>query len=47
MKTPLRILHLEDNRLDADLEYLDGWSPWRDVRIVFATLKVLVHERAF
>ncbi len=35
------------HRLDADLEYLDGWSPWRDVRIVFATLKVLVHERAF
>lgn len=35
------------NRLDADLEYLDGWSPWRDLQIIIATLKVLVHDRAF
>ncbi len=34
-------------RLDADLEYLDGWSLWRDVRIVMRTFAVLVHERAF
>lgn len=35
------------DRLRADLEYLDGWSLWRDARILAATLKVLVHEKAF
>ena len=34
-------------RLDADLEYVDGWSLWRDCAIVWATLRVLVHERAY
>jgi len=34
-------------RLDADLEYLDGWTLSRDLWILFATLGVLVHERAF
>jgi lipopolysaccharide/colanic/teichoic acid biosynthesis glycosyltransferase len=34
-------------RLDADLEYVDGWSPWRDVTILLQTLKVVVHPRAF
>ena len=34
-------------RLQADLEYLDGWTFWRDIRILFATFKVLVHDRAF
>lgn len=35
------------NRLQADLEYLDGWTVWRDLRIMFATFTVLVHDRAF
>ncbi len=35
------------NRLQSDLEYLDGWTFWRDIRILFATFKVLVHHRAF
>ena len=35
------------DRLDADLEYLDGWSLWRDVQIVLGTLRVLVHDRAY
>ncbi len=35
------------SRLQADLEYLDGWTAIRDVRIIFATLTVLVHDRAF
>lgn len=35
------------DRLRADLEYLNGWSIWRDIKIVFATLGVLVHDRAF
>ncbi|KLE32171.1 sugar transferase [Aurantiacibacter gangjinensis] len=35
------------SRLDADLEYLNGWSLMRDVRILLRTVTVLVHERAF
>jgi len=35
------------NRLDADLEYIRGWSPWGDAMIVLKTLGVLVHRRAF
>lgn len=35
------------SRLQADLEYLDGWTVVRDLRIIFATFTVLVHERAF
>jgi lipopolysaccharide/colanic/teichoic acid biosynthesis glycosyltransferase len=34
-------------RLDADLEYLDHWSLWRDIRILLATLRVVIHNRAF
>lgn len=34
-------------RLNADLEYLKGWSLWRDVRIMVATLGVVMHERAY
>lgn len=35
------------SRLQADLEYLAGWSIVRDVQIIFATFRVLRHERAF
>lgn len=35
------------SRLQADLEYLDGWTVWRDIRIMLATVRVLVHDRAF
>jgi exopolysaccharide biosynthesis polyprenyl glycosylphosphotransferase len=35
------------SRLQADLEYLAGWSLWRDITISFATLRVLVHDRAY
>ena len=35
------------DRLTADLEYLRGWTIWRDIGILFATLGVLVHHRAF
>jgi lipopolysaccharide/colanic/teichoic acid biosynthesis glycosyltransferase len=34
-------------RLESDLEYLDGWSLWRDLRIVVRTAMVVVHDRAF
>jgi lipopolysaccharide/colanic/teichoic acid biosynthesis glycosyltransferase len=35
------------DRLDADLEYLRGWSLWRDLRILVATAKVVIHHRAY
>ena len=35
------------DRLHSDLEYLNGWSIWRDVAIVFSTIRVLVHDRAY
>lgn len=34
-------------RLNADLEYLAGWSLWRDVVILLQTLRVLVHPQAY
>ena len=34
-------------RLDADLEYLNGWSLWHDLWIIASTARVLVHDRAF
>ncbi|MET0363481.1 MAG: exopolysaccharide biosynthesis polyprenyl glycosylphosphotransferase [Sphingobium sp.] len=41
--------HREDleNRLRADLEYLDGWRLWRDISILMATVKVVVHKNAY
>jgi lipopolysaccharide/colanic/teichoic acid biosynthesis glycosyltransferase len=35
------------NRLQADLEYLSGWTIWRDISILIGTFKVLVHKNAF
>lgn len=35
------------NRLQADLEYLDHWTIWRDVQIVMMTFRVLLHRNAF
>ena len=35
------------NRLQADLEYLEHWSIWRDIRIILATFRVLFHRNAF
>lgn len=35
------------NRLDADLEYLAGWTLWRDIKIIAATFRVLIHRNAF
>lgn len=34
-------------RLQSDLEYISHWSLWGDLLIVFRTLRVLVHDRAF
>jgi polysaccharide biosynthesis protein PslA len=43
--TPLEsdLLH----RLQADLEYLDTWSIWRDLQIIFMTFRVLTHSNAY
>ncbi|WP_254606406.1 sugar transferase [Sphingomonas bacterium] len=35
------------NRLRADLEYLENWSIWRDLKIIFLTVKVVFHRNAF
>lgn len=35
------------NRIQADLEYVAGWSLWRDMRILAATVGVLVHPNAY
>lgn len=41
-----RQLDLE-NRLQADLEYVNSWSLWNDVKIIFATFRVVVHPQAY
>ena len=35
------------NRLQADLEYFEGWSIWRDIGIMLATFRVVVHRNAY
>jgi exopolysaccharide biosynthesis polyprenyl glycosylphosphotransferase len=35
------------DRLQSDLEYVTAWSIWRDLRIIVATLGVLVHHKAY
>lgn len=35
------------NRLQADLEYLEHWTIWRDVKIILLTFRVLLHRNAF
>jgi len=35
------------NRLHADLEYLNGWTIWRDLSILITTARVVVHRNAY
>ena len=35
------------SRLQADLEYLDGWTLWRDIVIILTTAKVVAHRNAY
>lgn len=35
------------NRVRSDLEYVSGWTIWRDLKIIAATFFVLVHPKAF
>ncbi|MEM8696131.1 MAG: exopolysaccharide biosynthesis polyprenyl glycosylphosphotransferase [Pseudomonadota bacterium] len=34
-------------RLQADLEYMSGWTIWRDVWILFKTARVIIHPNAY
>ncbi|PAX06367.1 exopolysaccharide biosynthesis polyprenyl glycosylphosphotransferase [Sphingomonas lenta] len=34
-------------RLQADLEYIAGWSVWRDFKILLSTITVVVHKNAY
>lgn len=34
-------------RLQADLEYIQGWSVWRDFAILLSTARVVVHKNAY
>lgn len=35
------------NRLQADLEYLSGWSIGRDIAIIARTFRVMIHQNAY
>ena len=35
------------NRLQADLEYMQGWNLWRDISILLRTASVVIHDRAY
>lgn len=35
------------NRLDSDLEYLSGWTLWRDIYIILLTVRVIIHRNAY
>lgn len=35
------------NRLESDLEYAERWSLWLDIKILFRTVGVLIHNNAF
>ena len=35
------------NRVQADLEYVAGWSLWRDLRILVRTTQVMLHSNAY
>lgn len=34
-------------RLDSDLHYVENWSFWEDLRIIFKTFSVISHDNAF
>lgn len=41
-----RMMDLQ-NRLEADLEYVSGWTLLRDLRILVSTFKVMLHKNAY
>ncbi|HEB55492.1 MAG TPA: undecaprenyl-phosphate glucose phosphotransferase [Gammaproteobacteria bacterium] len=34
-------------RVESDLEYINNWSLWLDIKILFRTIFTLVHEKAY
>lgn len=36
-----------ERRVAADLEYINGWSLWLDIKILIMTIKVAVHHNAY
>ncbi len=34
-------------RVESDLEYINNWSLWLDIKILFKTIFTLVHEKAY
>ena len=36
-----------EQRVAADLEYINNWSVWLDIQILITTSTVLVHEKAY
>jgi exopolysaccharide biosynthesis polyprenyl glycosylphosphotransferase len=35
------------NRVQSDLEYLANWTVWKDIAIIFRTIRVVIHPNAF
>jgi len=35
------------DRVEADLQYMQGWSFWADIKIVILTFRVIYHSKAF
>ena len=35
------------DRLQADMEYVEGWDIWRDIGILFQTVRVVFHKNAY
>jgi exopolysaccharide biosynthesis polyprenyl glycosylphosphotransferase len=36
-----------ENRVEADLEYINNWSIWLDLKILLQTIRVVIHPNAF
>jgi len=36
-----------EKRVAADLEYVNGWSIWWDIKILLQTIGVVFHRNAF
>ena len=36
-----------EKRVGADLEYINGWSIWLDIKILLQTIRVVLHSNAF
>jgi len=32
------------NRVDYDIDYIDNWSLWLDIKIIFNTMLIVFHD---